>query len=261
MRKSMLQVCVVAGALTVFYAATLRWSLGAAFSAVLTTATLAAAANGVRTATRIERIAILAWLYWGLSYVSNLIEAVDFHVLPAMEACKAAIIGLALACLVASGLEAFLPAPGHESVQGAVRVAPGLWWRVPLLAFLFFVIYLAAGIAIQPWIMSFYQGRPLPSLGQLFGLQLCRGVLDIACAFPLLRRWSHSRRSAVATSVYIFTVLCGWGPLLLPNAFLPGRIRLAHGLEMGASGIVFGMVTALLLLKRRPIASVEVSSL
>jgi hypothetical protein len=46
----------------------------------------------------------------------------------------------------------------------------------PVLALLFFVFYLIAGIAIHPWIAAFYQNRPLPSLGQLFLLQFFRGL-------------------------------------------------------------------------------------
>jgi hypothetical protein len=114
---------------------------------------------------------------------------------------------------------------------------------------LFFVFYMAAGMAIRPWIISFYQNRQLPSLGQLATLQFCRGLLDTACIFPLLRRWACSRQRAAWVSACIFVVLCGWGPLLLPNRFLPGEIRFAHGVEMGAGGIAFGIVTVWLLLK------------
>jgi hypothetical protein len=251
--KRVLQVCAVAGVLTLFYAATGSWSFGAALSAILTAITLAATHNGIRATKRIERIAILAWLYWGLSYISNLIEAVYFQVIPVLDARRTAVIGLGIALLVACILEGLMPGKGMETVHRHVRSAPNLWWRIPLLDFLFFVIYLAGGIAIQPWIMSFYQNRALPSLGQLFALQLCRGLLDIACIFPLLYRWNQSRRRAAWLSACIFTVLCGWGPLLLPNRFMPGPIRFAHGVEMGGSGILFGIVTAMLLLKPEPL--------
>jgi hypothetical protein len=122
-------------------------------------------------------------------------------------------------------------------------------WRIPLLAFAFFVIYLIAGVAIQPWIASFYAHRHLPTLTQLLLLQLCRGAFDLACIYPVFLQWRRSRARAVWMSAYVFTVLCGWSPLLLPNKFLPGQIRLAHAVEMGASGVVFGALAALVLLQ------------
>jgi hypothetical protein len=131
----------------------------------------------------------------------------------------------------------------------SASIASNLWWRIPLLDFFFVVTYLVAGIAIQPWIASFYRGRPIPSLGQLVILQFGRGLFDISCVLPIFYRWAHTRKKATLVFSCVFTVLCGWGPLLLPNQFLPDSIRFAHGVEMGASGIAFGVVAATLLLK------------
>jgi hypothetical protein len=249
--KKLLQVCLVTGVLTLFYVAAVGWSLGTVLSCLLTAATLVIAIDGIRLTKRVERIAILAWLYWGLSYVSNLVEALYFHVIPLVDARRSVVMGFGLAVLVACILEALMPARGLGTAQVQVRIALRLWWRIPLLAVLFFVLYLAAGAAIYPWVASFYRNKPLPALGPLFVLQFCRGLFDIACIFPLLYRWNQSRRRAAWFSVCVFTVLCGWGPLLLPNRFMPGPIRLAHGAEMGASGIAFGIVVVMLLLKPR----------
>lgn len=255
--RMILQFCVVTVVLTSFYAAAVGWSSDTVLSCLLTAATLVIVCNGISSTKRIERIAILAWLYWGLSYVSNLVEALYFHVIPVLEAGKSIVIGLGLALLVACILEGLMPAKSLETGALQVSSAPQLWWRIPLLATLFSVFYLAAGAAIFPWVASFYQNRPLPSLRQLMALQLCRGLLDTACIIPLLRRWNQSRRRAAWLSASVFTVLCGWGPLLLPNRFMPGPIRLAHSVEMGASGIAFGVVTVMLLLKPKCLTPAE----
>lgn len=234
--KKFPRACAVAVVVALFHAATVGWSFGVALSSLLTGTTLVLACDGIAGTPRIEMIAILTWLYWGLSYVSNLIEALYFRVIPVPDAKRSVLGGLVIALLVACILEWLAPAKSREQ-HHRVRSAAHLWWRIPLLALLFFAIYLSAGIAINPWIKSFYQNRPLPSLGQLAALQFCRGLLDVACIFPLLRRWAYSRQRAAWLSVCVFTVLCGWGPLLLPNRFLPAPIRLAHSVEMGASGI------------------------
>lgn len=255
--KTLQRACAVAVVIALFHGATVGWSFGVALSSLLTSTALVLACDGIAGAPRIEMIVILTWLYWGLSYVSNLIEALYFRVIPILDAEKSVVGGLVIALLAACILVSLSPVRSQEQLR-PVRSAAHLWWRIPLLALLFFLVYLGAGIAINPWIKSFYQNRPLPSLEQLAALQFCRGLLDIACIFPLLRRWAYSRQRAAWLSVCVFTVLCGWGPLLLPNRFLPAPIRLAHSIEMGASGIAFGVVTTMLLLKPVSAKSAEI---
>ncbi len=228
--------------------ATLGWSIYTLLSALLTSITLVLVRDGLRSRSKLWSWLIVAWLYWGLSYVSNLIEAVYFAVIPPRTARLSALVGLLLA-LATAGLLEVMTAPGDSGHERRTVLTAGAAWRIPVLAFAFFVIYLAAGIAIHPWIASFYAQRHLPTLTQLLRLQVCRGILDLSCIYPVYRQWWKSRTRAVWVSACIFTVLCGWGPLLLPNQFLPGPVRLAHAVEMGASGILFGIITALLLLK------------
>lgn len=246
--KAVVPVCLVAALIALFHAVTNGWSPGVALSSLLTSIILVFALKSLAGLQQLETIALVTWLYWGLSYLSNVIEALYFGVIPLRDAEQSLFGGLLLSSLVACTLNWFRSPNCREGPQ-QVRVAAGLWWRIPLLAVLFFCTYLSAGVAIHPWIESFYRNRPLPSLWQLASLQFCRGLLDIMCIFPLLRLWIYSRQQAVWFSSFAFAVLCSWSPLLLPNRFLPVPIRLAHGIEMGASGIVFGVSTVLLLLK------------
>lgn len=231
-----------------------RWSslsIGTLLSGMITAAALVLVRDGLRSRSRFRAVATIAWLYWGLSYLSNIIEAVAFKVIPVERAATSLMGSLVLALAVAGLLELMSSTPEQHRVPETVP-APGAPWRIALLAIAFFAIYLAAGIAIQPWIMSFYAGRPLPSLRELAVLVPCRGLLDIACIYPWFLQWGKSRRYAMWLAAYVFAALCGWGPLLLPNAYLPPSIRAAHAVEMGASGIVFGVLTALLLLRSKP---------
>lgn len=224
------------------------WSPGVLLSGLLTGFALVMVRDGLTAKSHLRGLLTTAWLYWGLSSLSNLIEAVAFRILPFSRAERAAGFELFAALVVAGTIEVLTPVT-EESREPQTIVAAGVAWRIPLLAFGFFVIYIAAWIAIQPWIMSFYAHRPLPSLQQLLVLQLCRGLLDIACIYPWYRQWMKGRGRAAWLSAYAFAALCGWGPLLLPNRYIPGSIRIAHAVEMGAAGILFGVLTAFLLLK------------
>lgn len=235
------------GALT----AMVGWSGFTALSALLTATTLVLVRDGLAASSRLRSFLTIACMYWGLSYVSNLIEAVYFSVIPMRAAVSAAVGGLVMALGVAALLELVTPAANDE-VGHPVVLATGRWWRIPMLAFVFFLIYLAAGVAVHPWIAAFYTHMQIPTLPQLLRLQLCRGLLDLALVYPIYLQWGRSRRLSVWISACVFTILCGWGPLLLPNQFLPSSIRLAHAAEMGASGIFFGMLTAIVLLKPSP---------
>ena len=226
--RCLVLAAVIFGALT----ATLGWSLFTAVSSCITASALVLIRDGIRPRSRLLGLVTVAWVYWGLTYVSNVIEAVYFTIMPGLTAILAALIGLATSLVVAGCLEYLTPFQITKSVYPVV-LAPGAWWRIPVLALAFFVIYLAAGIAIHPWIAAFYAHRQLPALPQLLRLQLCRGALDISFVYPIYRRWGQSRRAAAWVSACMFPILCGWGPLLLPNPFLPGAIRLAHAAEMG----------------------------
>ena len=243
--KVIVLTAVIFGALT----AMLGGSIFTASSALLTAIILVLVRDGIAAHSKLFGFLTTAWMYWGLSYVSNLIEAVYFKVIPIKAAVSGAWVGLMMVLVVAGVLEAMTMHKGERPAQSVV-LAAGAWWRVPVLAFGFFIIYLAAGIAIHPWIASFYAHQQLPTLSQLLRLQLCRGILDLTCIYPVFWKWRKSRKLAIWVSACVFTVLCGWAPLLLPNQFMPGSIRLAHAAEMGASGIVFGIITATVLLKR-----------
>lgn len=242
------RVLILAIAICVTLTAMLGWSVLTALSGLLTATTLVLVRDGLATSSRLRSFLTIAWMYWGLSYVSNLIEAVYFSVVPIAAACPGALVGLMMTLGVAGVLEMVTPA-GGEGQAHPVQLASGTWWRIPMLAFAFFAIYLAAGIAIYPWVAIFYAHMRIPTLPQLLRLQLFRGLLDLSFVYPVYWQWRWSRRLGMSISACVFTVLCGWGPLLLPNHFLPGSIRLAHAAEMGASGIVFGIFAAFILLE------------
>jgi hypothetical protein len=247
--RTLLRVIILTAVVFAALTAMLGWSIFTAISALLTSITLVLVRDGIAAHSKLVGFLTTAWMYLGLSYISNLIEATYFRVMPMKAAVSAAFAGLIMAILVAGVLEALTSPQGERPFQ-PVALATGVWWRVPVLALAFAVIYLAAGAAIYHWVAGFYIHRYLPTLTQLIRLQFGRGLLDLACIYPAFWQWRKSRKLAVWVSAGVFTVLCGWAPLLIPNQFMPASIRLAHAVEMGASGIVFGKITATVLLKQ-----------
>ena len=47
-----------------------------------------------------------------------------------------------------------------------------------------------------------------------------------------------------------FPILAGVAPLLLPNPYLPGHVRLAHGFEIGISNFVYGLLLGYVLTRK-----------
>jgi hypothetical protein len=248
MRRRLIRLGATAAVLAVANALWAGGSAGALLSALVTAVALVEIRSGLAVRSRWRAMLSMAWVYWGLFSVSNLIEALVFRVIPLRAAEKAAFFELCVALLMAAVLEG-LSRQTEEPIRQETVLRGGLVWRLPMLALLFFVLYLMAGIAIQPWIMSFYAHRTLPSLQQLLVVQFCRGLFDLSCVYPWYRQWAGGRGKAAWVSAYGFAALCGWGPLLLPNQYLPGPIRAAHAVEMGAGGIAFGLLTVYVLLK------------
>ena len=65
-----------------------RWSIGTVLSGVITAAALVLVRDGLQPRSRARAVATIAWLYWGLSYLSNIIEALAFKLVPAERATK-----------------------------------------------------------------------------------------------------------------------------------------------------------------------------
>jgi hypothetical protein len=130
--------------------------------------------------------------------------------------------------------------------------SPRTWqWRPAVAAsVVFLVLYMVAGSIMLPFFRDFYVGRPMPGLPALVALQLVRGLVWVAIAFPCLRR-IESRTRAVFVLAVTFAVLGAIAPLLPPNAAMPERIRLAHMVEMTMSHVLFGMFTAWVFTRRR----------
>lgn len=201
------------------------------------TLALALAARSVRVSGHSLKIA-LPTLAFGVGSINPLIEAVVFGVMPIADVPTAMAVNL----VVFSGLSlAAIAALGkwHPSTQ--VFSAPRLTLlRLVAAAACYTLLYLAAGMAVFPFVKDFYATKTLPAISTLVGLQLVRGLLYVLYAWPWLRL---GPRNAGLILGAVYAVLGGVAPLIVDdNTYMPYNVRMAHLVEVGISNFVFGLV-------------------
>lgn len=212
----------------------------------------------------------LVWIvfpmYFGIGWVNTLDEAVLFHVVPPVVAFQALAHGATTAFTITTLLAFALNRMriiDKPLSSGPVETFGKTWtWKLVIAACAYFVLYFVAGIAVHPFIKSFYSDRWLPSLGELGAIQFFRGLLYIAIALQFIRRMAGRRLHAGLVLGLCLSVLGGIAPLLLPNPYMPVPIRIAHSIEVGISNFIYGLVVACLLVPRRVLdnASLAVNS-
>ena len=150
------------------------------------------------------------------------------------------------------------------------RGTPDYVWRVALLAIVIYpALYLLAGHFIA-WqfadVRELYTGstanrsfmaslRPFLTDGLWF-TQIVRGLLWIGLGLPVVWMTRDGFPRSGLVLGLLFAVLMN-AQHLLPNAFMPDTVRLAHGIETASSNFVWGVAIAWLLTPRP--ASLRVS--
>jgi hypothetical protein len=200
----------------------------------------------------------LVWMLFaldlGISWVNTLDEAVLFHVVTTRAALQALAYGVVISLMIAVLLAYFLKRLREETLPaaGTGPQLSGAWtWKLIAGSAIYVVLYFIAGFIVYPFIRAFYADRWLPSAGELCAILFCRGLFYILIALPFLRRMAGHRLHAGVILGLCFSVLGGLAPLLLPNPYMPGRIRMAHSIEVGISNFILGLAVASLLVSRQ----------
>ena len=198
---------------------------------------------------------ILFALYGGIGSLNIHLEAVFFSILPVAMSVEALAKGLMVA-FAASLLMVWTagrmpPQNAPERRSPSYPIAHYWRWRALVTAFCYVVLYFAAGIIVLPYVGHFYAGRPMPSPRLVVAMQLVRGLVYVAAMLPFVQWMSGHRWRAALILVLCLSVFGGIAPLLLPNKYLPADILPFHMVEIGASNFLFGLVAALLLVRRK----------
>ena len=201
---------------------------------------------------------LLLALYAGVSVLNIQIENLVFATVPPGLIARSSVTGF----LAAAGVSAALAwASTRESPQRSSTVpgslAANLWWKLPVLGLLYVVLFLTAGALILPYIRDFYARSNvivMPSFGVLVATEFIRGLVHVASLGLFLRTMDGRRARAALLAGFALPILGGISSLLLPiDDILPLEIRRVHIAEIFASNFLFGVITACLLVRRKPV--------
>ena len=194
-------------------------------------------------------------LYFGINQLNTLDEALLFKVglkshevfrLMASRFCTAVIFTPLLVLILGCWKES-----RQEETKPLVPRRVTSWaWRIVLGDFLYVLCYFIAGMTVFPFVKDFYSGLKLPGPASIIEMEIFRGLVYVAAGLAVASGMKGERGRAAATLGLSFPILAGVAPLLLPNPYLPGGIRLAHGFEIGISNLAYGALLGYLLTRK-----------
>jgi hypothetical protein len=144
--------------------------------------------------------------------------------------------------------------PGHLSAASSA-------WRIALLVVAFEFLYMFFGYYVawqNPVLRQYYEGHEFASFfgslksnwvdrPSIYGLQVFRALLYVACVFPLIRMLRVSRWERAAAVAFF---LAAWTTaLLMPNPLMPATVARSHFWETLAFNLIFGVLLGWLLSK------------
>jgi hypothetical protein len=211
----------------------------------------------------VRRWFVLILLVWVCSAVIVVLEAFSFMDTGAVSSTGAGtftMLNLLLPCITLSGAVALLYRPRDASRGRAWRAfwarrSPADWaWRLGLVLLAYPAIYIAFGLLVQPFIVSYYAqgayGLTLPTWRQLVVLQLARSALLVLACLPALIAWRGARRALFWTMGTTICACTAFMPVMAAYWF-PWQLRLYHGMELLAGGLAYSAVLVGLLASRK----------
>jgi uncharacterized membrane protein (DUF485 family) len=194
-------------------------------------------------------------LYFGINQLNTLDEALLFKVgLKAPQVFHMMASGFLTALifcpLLVLILDCWKKTPQEEVGPLVPRPAANWVGRILLGVLLYVLCYFVAGIIAFPFVKDFYAGVKLPGPASILEMEIFRGLVYVAAGLAVVHGMKGQRARAAITLGLSFPILAGVAPLLLPNPYLPGYVRLAHGFEIGISNFVYGILLGYLLTRK-----------
>ena len=199
-----------------------------------------------------QKGAAVAGAFYCIATLMSEIEALYFATYLHMS--QASVIAITVTDLVRAALVGVVVTfLWREGSDEAPERFSGLWWKIPLLALLYVVVYFGAG-ALIAWqgaaLRAYYQQGAHIDPKPLALLQVFRGAAWAGLALWLARgltggAWKRSLLVGLAFSLLMAPAL------LFPNGFMPWAVRQYHLMEVSSSNFLYGLVAALILLAGR----------
>jgi hypothetical protein len=196
---------------------------------------------------RLQTVLATLVLYFGLSYVNTLSEAVFYGLMDWQSVWPGLSDGFVRGTFLGLAAAYLLP---QSASRATGRLRTG--WQLPAGAvgavLCYIPLYFIAGMIVFPFVRDFYTGKPIPGLLAILGAQTLRGIVYVAAAAPWLRSMEVSRARAGCLMGVAYAILSGISPLLAGAEMMPFHVRLAHGIEISVSNFIFGCLVAWLLM-------------
>lgn len=136
-------------------------------------------------------------------------------------------------------------------------------WKLGVIALLYVILYFTFGYFIawqNPEVRAYYNGADaggfvahmatvIRDTPWLIPFQIGRALLWTALALPVIRMMKGARLETALAVGLLFAVVMN-AQLLLPNAYMPEAVRMAHLVETASSNFIFGAIVAWLLSTR-----------
>ena len=140
----------------------------------------------------------------------------------------------------------------------------GLAWKLAVIAAAYVVLYFTFGYFVawqRPPVRVYYDVGTNPDsfftqmqtvaheTPWLFPFQILRGLLWAGIAVVIVRMIRGTRVQISLAVAYTFSIMMT-APILLPNPYMPGSVRMAHFVETTSSNLIFGLLVGWLLTQR-----------
>jgi hypothetical protein len=133
-------------------------------------------------------------------------------------------------------------------------------WKLTVIAVVYVILYFTFGYFVawrHPGVAEYYggtdpgsftaqMGTVLRNTPWLIPFQIARAMCWVALAVPVIRMLKGKWPETAVSIGLLFSVVMN-APLLLPNPYMPGPVRMAHLLETASSNLIFGVFVGWLL--------------
>ena len=203
----------------------------------------------------------LRWGFWGRALTAFLllyvlesglseIEAIYFNTYLHMS--NGLLVFMAISSVIKAAIVAIVCTLLWRGNGPPAERFSGLAWKIPVILPLYVVFYFGAG-ALIAWqsadVRAYYAQGFHINQGQLALLQVGRGLIwALLALLSVASLTGGTWRRALLTGA-AFSVLMAL-PLLYPNPLMPWPVRQVHLVEVGVSNFLFGVLAALIMLKK-----------
>lgn len=201
-------------------------------------------------------------------YISAyLIEGYFFSSIPPSELLFGSLQGIAATLVLAYLMISIFPGKGEKAVSEEKRALPlkRAWyswvWRILVCALIYLILYLVVGGIFYVNFFKPYYEDPSYALTPpetspeffkwLIPLQIFRGALYALVLLPLCLSLNMSRIHLALLLGALLYLLGGFAPLIMPNPYMPDKLRFYHGIEIFFQNFPPGIAIAYLLAPKR----------